>query len=239
MTKIHMLYGEKVLLDASIAIVLTGQYDGGAIDSAISQVQSVVGVPTAVFMDTDPTQAITKRSKSLWPTGWQQNAAERIVPAGEWTQTASPLELASGLIDGNPGVVGVSWQGGGHALEAAEVKTAAQLHADIEAAGSDGARRQRDSLLLPVACRDPVSGKQTLFDPAVIDYASDTELLFAGPNSWGVDWNSGWGSYPGRAGWWLLSSRSRAMQPTFSSEGFGSYVLCGVKDSALDPAPDA
>ena len=30
MTKIYMLYGEKVLLDASIAVVLTGQYDGGA-----------------------------------------------------------------------------------------------------------------------------------------------------------------------------------------------------------------
>src|SRR5208283_351380 len=110
-------------------------------------------------MGTDPTRALTKRSKSLWPTGWQQNAAERVVPAGEWTQTNSPIELASGLIDGNPGVVGVSWQGGGHALEVAEVKTATQLHAAVEATGSDEARRERDALLLPVAGRDSGSGK--------------------------------------------------------------------------------
>ena len=131
----------------------------------------------------------------------------------------------------------MSWQGGGHALEVAEVKTAAQLHADIEAADSDQARRERDALLLPVEGRDPYTGKQTMFDPAVIDFASSTELLFAGPNSWGTDWDSGWGSYPGRAGWWLLSSQSRAMQATFSSTGFGSYVLSGDKDLALDPSP--
>ena len=184
MTKINMLYQEQILLDASVAIVLTGQYDGGSIDSAVSQVQSVTGVPTAAFMGTDPTRAITKRSMASWPNGWRENAANRIVPAGEWTQTMSAVELASGLIDGNPGVVGVSWQGGGHALEVAEVKTAARLHAEIEATASDEARRQRDSLLQPVACRDPQTGKQMLFDPAVIDYSSDSELLFAGPNSW-------------------------------------------------------
>ena len=70
-----------------------------------------------------------------------------------------------------------------------------------------------------------------------MDYASGSEMLFAGPNSWGADWNDGWGSYPGRAGWWLLSADSRAMQTTFSPGGFGSYVLCGAKDLSLDPAP--
>ena len=124
MTKINILYDEQVLLDASVAIVLTGQYDGGSIDGAVSQVQSVTGVPTAAFMGTDPTRTVTKRNMALWPSSWRQNAADRIVPPGEWTQTSSAAELASGLIDGNPGVAGVSWQGGGHALEVAEVKTA-------------------------------------------------------------------------------------------------------------------
>ena len=159
------------------------------------------------------------------------------MPVGEWVQTASPIELASSLIDGNPGVVGVSWQGGGHALEVAEVKTAAQLHADIEATGSDDARRRRDSLLLPVSCRDPARGKQTMFDPAVIDYASGTELLFAGPNSWGTDWDSGWGSYPGRTG---------LVAVVFPVPGHAADVflrrfriLCAIgEDLALDQAPD-
>ena len=143
-TKLNMLYGEKVLLDASMAVVLTGQYDGGGIDSAIAQVFSVTGVATAAFMGTDPTKAITKRKKSLWPAGWQDNAAIRTVPDGDWSDTSDSLELASAIIDQNPAIVGVSWQGGGHALECAEVKTAAALNAQWE---SLPASLERDRLL--------------------------------------------------------------------------------------------
>lgn len=245
MTKLNMLYGEKVLLDASMAVVLTGQYDGGGIDSAISQVFSVTGVATAEFMGTDPTKAITKRKKSLWPAGWEANAAIRTVPDGDWADSSDKLELASALIDGNPATVGVSWQGGGHALECAEAKTAAKLNAEVELAASaatipgakDALLRHRDRLMLPADYRDDDTGKLVHVDASVADFGSNSDLLFAGPNSWGTAFDSGWGSYPGRAGWWLLSASSSAMRETFSSNGFGACILHGAKDLALPPTP--
>jgi len=239
MTKLNLLYGEQTLLDASMAVVLTGQFDGGAIDSAIGQVFSVTGVATAAFMGTDPTRAITKRKKAQWPAGWQANAALRKVPDGDWADTGDELELATAIINGNPCVVGVSWQGGGHALECVEVTTAAAANARIEAAATGAVRdfvlRQRDLLMREVVYHDE-EGKLKTAGRCVEDFASTSELLFAGPNSWGTAWASGWGSYPGRPGWWLLSSTSRAMAPTFNGGGFGACVLYGAKDLDLPRA---
>ena len=50
------------------------------------------------------------------------------------------------------------------------------------------------------------------------------EFLWAGPNSWGVGFASGWGSYPGRPGWYRL----RDSQLTGAFDGFGAYALCGA-----------
>lgn len=125
MTKINIQYRQKVYLDMSIGIVLTGQYSGGSIDSSIVQVDSVYGMPTAEFMGTDPLNAVTKRSKRQWPDGWEKNAALRIVPKGGWRQTGDAIELASAIKDGNPGGVGMDWEGNprkGHALQVAEYR---------------------------------------------------------------------------------------------------------------------
>ena len=59
-------------------------------------------------------------------------------------------------------------------------------------------------------------------------------LFFAGPNSWSTDFDSGWGSYPGRPGWWKL--KAIQMGEAFSSDGFGSYCLMAAKD-AVAPTP--
>lgn len=237
MTKMDLMFGDKTLLDPSTSIVLTGQYNGGAIDSAIAQVFSVVGVPEAEFMGTDPRMAITKRRKSEWPEGWEKNSALRKVPDGEWSSSYDKLELAGAIIDGNPTIVGVSWQGGGHALECVEVRTPARIAAVIQGA-SDDVRRQYDSLDDPTPYRDDDTGKLYLAGPCINDLGSSTELLFAGPNSWSEGWSSGWGSYPGRPGWWLLSGDSQAMSETFSRNGFGICVLHGAQNLDVKPAPE-
>ena len=46
-------------------------------------------------------------------------------------------------------------------------------------------------------------GKLCTAGPAVPDFASNA-LLFGGANSWSPSWNSGWGSWPGRA--WLVAA---------------------------------
>jgi hypothetical protein len=60
------------------------------------------------------------------------------------------------------------------------------------------------------------------------------QLSFAGPNSWSTAFSSGWGSYPGRPGWFKLTTR----QASQAFGGFGCYALCGVTDTAA-PAPSA
>ena len=59
-------------------------------------------------------------------------------------------------------------------------------------------------------------------------------LFFAGPNSWSTSFDSGWGSYPGRPGWWKL--KASQMGEAFDSHGFGSYCLVAAKD-AVAPIP--
>ena len=115
MQKNNLLYGEKIVFDTSVAVVITDQYDGGSIDSALLQLYNIYGIPTAAFMGTDPVNAKVNLVQSKWPKNWQANAKLRTVPADEWLQTSTALELASGICDGHPGVVGVDWQGGGHA----------------------------------------------------------------------------------------------------------------------------
>ena len=64
-------------------------------------------------------------------------------------------------------------------------------------------------------------------------------LFFAGPNSWSTSFDSGWGSYPGRPGWWKL--KASQMGDAFVSSGFGSYCLVAGNDlvapTPVDPGP--
>ena len=64
-------------------------------------------------------------------------------------------------------------------------------------------------------------------------------LYLAGPNSWGTQFSSGWGSYPGRPGWYKLTERQ--LGGTFG--GFGAYALVhatldgGTPVNPVDPGP--
>ena len=84
MTKINMLYGEKVLLDASIAIVLTGQYDGGAIDRQFPRFRAL---------------PVCLRQHSWAPTqrGRSPSGANRCgPPAGDRMQPSGSCRSANG-----------------------------------------------------------------------------------------------------------------------------------------------
>ena len=76
----------------------------------------------------------------------------------------------------------------------------------------------------------------------VLEVGSDDgqNLFFAGPNSWSTSFDSGWGSYPGRAGWWKLTAAQVAS--SFADNGFGAYVLMDAADAGaapvnVDPGP--
>ena len=177
MLAIRALFGEKVLLDTSCGPIVTGVRGGNSIDAMLQEVQLVTGQPSAGFVGSDPTQAVTVRRL---PSGWQMNAALR--KAIKWLALSTPEDLASALINGHPCVFGINWQGGGHALCVAEVS------------------------------------------------ALNGALIFAGPNSWSLAFDCGWGSYPGRPGWYQLT----AAQCSDAFGQFGCYALVGVTDAAAD-----
>lgn len=190
LVKLYSQYGQKLLLDTSVGPVLTGQYNGGSIDSMLLQVQVPVGQPSAEYMKTDPRIAKVNLNQRSWPSGWKAEAAHHKAIEGKWLQLKSPEELASAIICGHPCSIGVSWQGGGHAIAVLEVSV-----------------------------------------------ASDGSLDFSGPNSWGSNWQSGWGSYgSSRPGWWKLNEK-RLGRTTFG--GFGAYALTAVIDTTLKRADTA
>jgi len=157
---------------------------GNAIDAMLKEVQIPYGALPAAYLGDDPTQSITNVRRSSWPGGWETEAAKRAAVDGDYLQCGDLLAAASSIINNHPGVVGVNWRGGGHAVCCAEV-------------GSEG-----------------------------------EQLYLAGPNSWGMGFSSGWGSYPGRPGWWKLGERElRAAWNTY-----GYYALCGARNDAA-PAP--
>jgi hypothetical protein len=55
-----------------------------------------------------------------------------------------------------------------------------------------------------------------------------SSLYLAGPNSWSTSFDSGWGSYPGRPGWYKLTEAQLA--DTFAESGFGCYALVDATD---------
>ena len=193
MVLLNQLFGDKTILDPSMGPAITGVRGGNSIDAMLLEVQSVCGQFPAAFNGVDPVKGTTNISQNSWPANWKTEAAKRESVVDSVLRCHSELALASALIDMGPDDpcrpcdVGISWQGGGHALTCLEVGT------------DDG---------------------QTLF--------------FAGPNSWGLSFDSGWGSYPGRPGWWKLPSR--LMGEAFSADGFGSYCLVAAKD-AVAPVP--
>ncbi len=193
MVLLNQLFGDKTILDPSMGPAITGVHGGNAIDAMLEEVQSKYGQFPAALTGSDPINAKTNINQRSWPSAWKAEAAKRTAVVDSVLRCHSALALASALIDmgptdpNRPCDVGVSWQGGGHALTCLEVGS------------HDGA-----------------------------------SLFFAGPNSWSTSFNSGWGSYPGRPGWWMLTDNQ--MAATFSSNGFGAYCLVAAKD-AVAPTP--
>ena len=193
MVLLNQLFNDQTILDPSMGPAITGVRGGNSIDAMLLEVQGVYGQFPAVLTGVDPVRGTTNINQRSWPKGWEAEALKRTAVLETVVRCHSELELASALIDmgtddpNRPCDVGVSWQGGGHALTCLEV-------------GSD----------------------------------DGSTLFFAGPNSWGLDFDSGWGSYPGRPGWWKL--KSSQMGEAFDSSGFGSYCLVAAKD-AVAPTP--
>jgi len=94
--------------------------------------------------------------------------------------------VATSLLRGQPATLGVSWQGGGHAICALKLE-------------------QRSGV-----------------------------WYLAGPNSWGKNWQTGWGAYgPSLPGWWLLSES----QVASNLARYGAYAVAGVTPPERDKTP--
>jgi len=188
MILLRQLYGEAVILDPSLGPALTGVMGGNAIDAMLKEVQIPYGAVPAEYLGDDPTRSVTNVRRSSWPAQWKTEAAKRQAVDGDYLQCGDLLSAASSILNKHPGVLGVNWRGGGHAVCCAEV-------------GAEG-----------------------------------NELYLAGPNSWGASFTSGWGSYPGRPGWWKLGES--ALRSAWN--GYGYYALCGARNDAVPaPAPPA
>jgi hypothetical protein len=113
--------GDSTLLDCSLAPSLCDSIGSGdSIDDCWKKVVVPYGAPTAAFFGTDPTNADSmKWNPSQWPAGWQANAALR--KGLELFTVDDFLGLASGVLNGHPGLLGVDCEGGGHAIGYAEV----------------------------------------------------------------------------------------------------------------------
>jgi len=178
-----------VVLAPDPMVWITGNYNGGAIDDGLLQVMIPYGLPPASLCpQCDPVAGHRARDEHEWPASWKTSAAGYKTPKTEYLDCASPDELVTGIFNGHPAVVGVDWQGGGHAICALQV---------LEV------RKQ---------------------------------FYLAGPNSWGEQWASGWGSFgTKKPGWWLLSLQH-------ISGGFGqmgAWVHCGQVTSPDEPIPAA
>jgi hypothetical protein len=176
------------LLDVSVGPVLTGNglNTGGAIEDMLTKVQLITGQPPAsIIPGSDPVNAKLNLNTRQWPANWKEVAAGYKVLQGKWLECPTVVAMASAIIDGHPVVMGVNWQGGGHAL-----------------------------------CVLKVSVEKS-------------ELQLWGPNSWGADWQSGYGAAgPEMPGWYKLSaSRCQAM------DSYGAYALCAETYSGDDPEP--
>lgn len=179
---LDMLYGDNQLLSPSLGGAICVDYanEGDAIDSMLVKVLQPHGICTAAWMGDNPlTMKIVRPLKE----GWQAEAAKRAKPQPFMADNF--LVMGSGVVDGHPGVIGVDWQGQGHAIGFAEV-----------------------------------------------GYNVDG-LYGATPGTWSESFRSGWGSYPGKPGWYKLQEEEYSA--AFNG-GYGAYLLAGLTDS--DAVPD-
>ena len=205
-------FGDNQPIDPSIGASVCVDYanEGDAIDSVLTQVLQPYGICTAAWMGSDP---VAPTIVNPLKAGWKQEAARRA--KAEAFTAPDFLTLASGVLDGHPGVLGVSWQGGGHAIGVCEIGiVAAAKHAAERAASTfQTAARQDLFKVIDQLLEQVVDAEQTLY--------------MATPGTWGASFASGWGSYPGKPGWYRLNERQTAAA---WDGGYGAYLLCGMSD---------
>ena len=156
---------------------ITSQWDGGAIDSGICIAGPTYGFNFAADLPpSDPILGVHVPDVAAWPTTWQQLAARNRTITNDWIDCANFDDVGDSLIDGWPCVIGVDWQGGGHALCA------------LELGGN-----------------------------------SQTGYWLSGPNSWGKNWNDGYGSRSDRPGWFQLREDQCA-----AIQSYGAIACCGT-----------
>ena len=112
-----------VVLAPDVAVFTCGEYNGGGIDDALNQVMIPFGLPPASLCPgCDPVAGARKRYARDWAgIDWKTAAAAYKVPAGEHLDCSTFDDLTTGILSGHPATVGVNWQGGGHAICAAQV----------------------------------------------------------------------------------------------------------------------
>ncbi len=126
MTLLRQLFDDQTMLAVSMGPAITGVQGGNSIDAMLLEVQSVYGQFPAVLIGEDPTTTRMNIDMRKWPANWKDEAAKRQAVLDSVVRCHSADELASALIavDNDPNRpcdVGVSWQGGGHALTCLEV----------------------------------------------------------------------------------------------------------------------
>lgn len=181
-----LLYRRAIIFDPGLGPIITRVYGGNSIDAMVSEVQAPVGCLPVADTGSDPVLGALILNQHKWSPNWKTDAAKHQITG--WNECPSFESLVTGLLRGCPGVIGVNWQGGGHALAV-----------------------------------------------ALISYENGVYYVH-GPNSWGPDFKSGWGSDPDRPGWYKLSEA--LVTAAFSGESFGAYVISAeMADATVDPAP--
>ncbi len=117
---LNLAFGDTTVLDPSIGPIVTDSIgEGNSIDAFWTEVAKVYGIPSAAEMGTDPIHSKIINSARGLPDDWKSYAAKRM--AIESVECPDFLALASAILNDHPGELGVSWQGGGHAIGCLEI----------------------------------------------------------------------------------------------------------------------
>ncbi len=109
-----LLYQRAMIFDPSLGPIITGVYGGNSIDDMLLKVQTSVGCVPCGDTGSDPVAGRLVLQQRHWNSNWKTDAAKHVITG--WRECSAFEALVSGLLSGYPGVMGVDWQGGGHAL---------------------------------------------------------------------------------------------------------------------------
>ena len=112
-----LLYRRQITFDPALGPLVTGVYGGNSIDAMITEVQTSIGCVPVADTGSDPAAGNLCLQQRKWAATWKADAAKHVITG--WNECPSFESLVTGVLKGNPGVMGVDWQGGGHALAVA------------------------------------------------------------------------------------------------------------------------